>query len=262
MIQQRVLVQRALELDPSLGEAYVGLGILKLFFDWDWEGARQALTRAIELNPNDHHAYHHLANYHSAMGHYAEAAAAREHSIQLDPLNARTHITLANDYLTAGDFERALVHYQSARQLDPMIPLALGLGPHPPRGRAEVFRLQGRYDEAVEEYVKVATLRGATTGELNALRSSYAATGMPGFWRSWLELDLRQSGSTPNSLRTAAIYALIGDTARAFQWLDRAYAERNPGLIYLKSEPSFEKLRTHPHMVRIVSAMKLAGTRL
>jgi hypothetical protein len=69
-------------------------------------------------------------------------------------------------------------------------------------------------------------------------------------------MDLRQSASTPNSLRTAALWALIGDTARTFQWLDRAYAQRNPGLIYLKSEPAFKKLRSHPHMTRIVSAMK------
>jgi TolB-like protein/Tfp pilus assembly protein PilF len=254
--QQRMLVNRALELDPTLGEAYAGLGILKLFFDWDWEGARQALTRAVELNPNDQHAYHHLANYHRAMGRFKEAAAARERSIQLDPLNARTHITLASDYKATGDFERALTHYRRALQLDPMMPLALGLGPHPPVGPAEVFRQQGRNEEAVEEYIKVATLRGATASELNALRSGYAVSGMPGFWRSWLVMDLRQSGTTPNSLRMATTWALIGDTAKTFQWLDRAYAERNPGLIYLKSEPAFEKLRSHPSMVRIVSALK------
>ncbi|MGH7460158.1 MAG: hypothetical protein ACREMA_03900 [Longimicrobiales bacterium] len=108
----------------------------------------------------------------------------------------------------------------------------------------------------MNEYIKIATLRGATAGELSALRNAYAASGMPGFWRSWLAMDLRQSGSAPNSLRMAATWALIGDTARTFQWLDRAYAERNPGLIYLKSDDSFEKLRSHPRMSRIVRAMK------
>jgi TolB-like protein/DNA-binding SARP family transcriptional activator/Flp pilus assembly protein TadD len=254
--EHRALVDRALELDPTLGEAYAALGILKLFFDWDWEGARQALARAIELNPNDPHAYHHLANYLHAMGRPGEAAAARERSVELDPLNARTLITLGNDYLVAGDFDRALASHRRALQLDPVIPLALGLGPNLPAGPAEVFRLQGRNDEAVEEYVKVATLRGASASELNALRSAYAASGMPGFWRNWLEMDLRQSASAPNSLRIAATWAMIGDTTRTFQWLDRAFDEHNPGLIYLRSHVSFETLRSHPRMVRIVSAMK------
>jgi hypothetical protein len=56
--EMRSLTTRALELDPALGEAHVALGILKLFFEWDWEGAGRALRRAVALNPNDAHAHH------------------------------------------------------------------------------------------------------------------------------------------------------------------------------------------------------------
>ncbi|HEX7090122.1 MAG TPA: BTAD domain-containing putative transcriptional regulator [Longimicrobiales bacterium] len=252
----RAVTARALELDPALGEAHAALGILRLFFDWDWEGAEQALRRALELNPSDAHAWHHLANYMRAMGRGPEAVSARERSLELDPLNARTHITLGRDLLVAGDPDRAMVHFRRAIELNPVIPIALGLGPSLPVGPAEVHLRQGRPAQAVEEYVRIATLRGATARELDALRRAYADSGLPGFWRAWLDMDLRQSSGNPDPMRIAELWALIGDTAQAFRWLETAYADRNPGLIFIRSEYPFAHLRTHPHFQRIVEGMR------
>jgi tetratricopeptide (TPR) repeat protein len=108
---------------------------------------------------------------------------------------------LGKDYSRAGDLDRAIAHYRRAQRLDPVNPLLLGTGPWLPVGPAEVYLWQGRHDEAVEEYVRIATLRGASANEVGAMRSAFAASGMPGFWRSWLEMDLRQSGRTPDPLR-------------------------------------------------------------
>lgn len=250
---------RALELDPRLGEAHAALGMLRLFFEWDWKGAEQALRRAVELNPNDPHAWHHLANYHRATGHVADAIAARTRSLELDPLNPRTHIILGKDYSVAGNDSAALRHYTRASQLDALNPLGLGLGPALPIGLAEILLRSGREGESVTEYLRVAALRGATTAELESLRAGHASAGMSGFWQAWLAMDLRQSGPSPDPLRVAATWAMIGDTATTFEWLDKAYAERNPGLIYLGSDPSFRSVRAHPRFRRIRRAMGLAG---
>ena len=134
LAQLRTLTARALALDPELGEAHAALGILRLFYEWDWNGAHAALLRAIELNPNDAHAWHHLGNYHSAMGAAQAAVAAREKAVQLDPLNGRTRIVLSRDYLIAGDYDRALEQARAPRRstrstrcssaADPVCPLA------------------------------------------------------------------------------------------------------------------------------------------
>lgn len=248
---------RALELDPRLGEAHAALGMLRLFFEWDWKGAEQALRRAVELNPNDPHAWHHLANYHRATGRVAEAIAARTRSLELDPLNPRTHITLGKDYSVAGNDSAALRHYRRASQLDALNPLGLGLGPSLPISPAEIFLRRGRESEGVTEYLRIAALRGASPAELESLRAGHASAGMTGFWRAWLEMDLRQSGPSPDPLRVAATWATIGDTAKTFEWLERAYAERNPGLIYLGSDPGFRSVRTHPRLQRVLREMGL-----
>lgn len=109
----------------------------------------------------------------------------------------------------------------------------------------------------MEEFIKVAELREATKHELDGLRVGYTTSGMPGFWRKWLEMDLRQSGGAPDPLRVAILWSLIGDTARTVDWLERAYDERNPGLVGVRGNPTIEKLRSHPRVARIFSEMKL-----
>lgn len=253
----RALTARALELDPSLGEAHATLGLLRLFFDWDWKGAEQSLRRAIELNPSDAHAYHHLANYLRATGRFKEAVVARARAVELDPLNARTALLVGSDYLAAGDTERALTRFRVALKLDPAHTFALGSGPFLPTGPAEVYTIQNRFAEAVEEYERIATLRGATASEVSALRRGFAESGMRGFWRRWLEMDLRQTeGAAPDPLRMAKLWTLAGDTTKALDWLDRAYADRHPAMIYLRSDRTLRMLHAHPRVARMLEEMR------
>lgn len=253
----RMLVSRALELDPRAGEAHASLAVLRLFYEWDWPAAEAALRRATELNPNDAHAWHHLGNLHSVMGNLAAAVAARERAVQLDPLNARTRIVLCRDYQRAGNFEGAMEQARRAAQLDALNPLALGRAPSLPVGIAEVLWRQGREEEAVTEYVRLATLRNATPDEVDAMREGYASSGMPGFWKAWLAMDRRQSGASPDPFRMAITHVAAGDTAAALDWLDRAYAERNPALIYLHREPVLSGMSEHPRVRRVARAMRL-----
>ncbi|MGE0552802.1 MAG: tetratricopeptide repeat protein [Gemmatimonadales bacterium] len=255
--EMRALTERALALAPELGEAHVALGILKLFFEWDWEGARVALNRAVELNPNDAHAHHHLANYLHAMGRVEEAVVARERALALDPLNARTRFVIADEYLELGQGDRAIGEYRRAFQLDPVNPLGLGLGPGLPATAGLALMVAGRYDEAVEDLLRVALLRSADAQELDGMRRAYGAGGMSGFWRAWLDLDARRGAGSENTLRTAALWALAGDTVHAMDGLERAYRERNPGLIYLRTDLGFAGLRSHPGFRAVVQRMRL-----
>ena len=256
--EMRDAVARALELDSNLGEAHVARGILDLFYDWNWSSAERSLREAVRLNPNDPHAWHNLANYYDAMGRYDEAPEARLRAAALDPLDARIPMILGVDYTRMGRFDDALVQFDRGLRLDPSNALALGLGPALPAGPVRVHIAMGRDTAAAEELVRLAALRKATPAELDAMRSAFAKSGLRGVWRSWLEMDLRQHGGAIDPLRAATLWASIGDTARALDWLERAYAERIPGLIYLRSENVFAGLRTHARFVRILTEMKLA----
>jgi hypothetical protein len=155
-----------------------------------------------------------------------------------------------------GQYDRALEQARRAAQFDPAHPLLLGTGAGLPLGPAAVFLRQGRHAEALEEYLRLAALRGVTAKEMQGMRDAYARAGMPAFWTSWLAMDLRQSGASPDPLRMSATHMMMGDTAQTLEWLDRAFAERSPALIYLRQDATFTGMSSHPRVARIVQQMK------
>jgi hypothetical protein len=135
--------------------------------------------------------------------------------------------------------------------------LLLGRGPSLPSGAAEILLRQGHEAQAVEEYLRIATLRGATMDELRSMREAHGSAGMTGFWRAWMVMDLRQSAPSPDPFRAAATFLASGDTAQALDWLERAHRERNPGLIYLYRDPVVGGMRDHPRVQRIAREVRL-----
>jgi len=172
-------------------------------------------------------------------------------------LNARLRGIFALELSRAGLHDEALAEYARARELDPMNPNLLGTGPGVPMG-AEIHMRRGRPDEAVQELVRVAALRGATSEELVALRTAMANGDMRAVWRQWLVTDLRMSKGAVNSMRRGQLEGLAGDTERAVDWFERAHAERIPGFIFVQVwEDVIPGLRTHPRYRRILADMRL-----
>jgi TolB-like protein/Tfp pilus assembly protein PilF len=256
MPAMRAAARRALELDPTLGEAHVAQGMLEFYFEWNWPAAEREFQRAIALNPNDQHAHHMYANHLLAMGRLDEAIAERKRALELDPLSIRTGILLGRDYYVAGQYQRALEQYRRMIEIDSTSPLALGIGQEGSFGIGDVYERQGRDADAVAEYLKLAKLGGAPAEEIEQLRQAFAASGLRGYWRRRLELELRESPA-PDALRRASLLARIGNADQTAEWLERAYQERSMGLPFLGVLPVYEDVRSHPRVVSILQRMKL-----
>ena len=255
----RAAARRALELDGTLGEAHVAQGMLEFYFEWNWPAAEREFRRAIALNPNDQHAHHMQANYLVAMGRIEEAIAARRRALELDPLSIRTGMMLGRDYSLAGEYDRAVEQYRRTTEIDSTSPLALGTGQEGSFGLGDVYERQGRAAEAVAEYLRAAKLEGTPEGDIERLREAFAASGMPGYWRRRLELELRDSARPPEPLRIASMWTRIGDAERTAEWLERAYQERSVALPFLGVLPIYERVRSHPRIALILARMKLTA---
>jgi TolB-like protein len=253
----RAAARRALELDGTLGEAHVAQGMLQFYFEWDWPAAEREFKRAIALNPNDQHAHHMYANYLVAMGRLDEAIAERTRALELDPLSIRTGMLLGRDYFVAGQYDRAVEQYHRTTEMDSTSPLALGVGQEGSFGLGDVYERQGRDADAVAEYLKAARLEGIPADEIEQLRQAFAASGLQGYWRRRLELEVRASAPAPEPLRIASMWARIGDAEQTAVWLERAYQERSMALPFLGVLPVYERVRSHPKVVSILEEMKL-----
>ena len=67
----------------------------------------------------------------------------------------------------------------------------------------------------------------------------------------------RQARYVP-PLNIARIFAALGDSDSAFQWFDRAFEERDPDLILLDVNPSYDAVRDDP---RFQTLLRRAGFR-
>ncbi|MFY9607406.1 MAG: hypothetical protein WAU45_02175 [Blastocatellia bacterium] len=96
-----------------------------------------------------------------------------------------------------------------------------------------------------------------TTG---ALKRAYQEGGAKGFWQEYLELT-KEAGKRVyiSPARMAAAYARTGDTEHAFEWLEKAYNERDQLLFYnLKGDADFDSLRSDPRFANLMQRIGLA----
>jgi TolB-like protein/DNA-binding winged helix-turn-helix (wHTH) protein len=249
-IKNRSLISKALELDDTLAEAHSALGELKLFFERDWEGAEREFKRALELNPNEQLTHLLYPDLLLIKGRPQEAIALVESAVKVDPVSPRVGKAAAEIYFLAGQYDRAIEQFNKVRELFPNY-LLIDAGPS--------YERKGMYDLAVKEYLDTEARWGMPAEQVAALRQAYAVRGWRGYWQKRLELARAEATQGPlQSILFAELYARLGEKERALEWLERAYEERHPSLIFLNIDPKWESLRPDPRFQSLLQHIRLA----
>lgn len=236
---------KALSLDDTLADAHSALGMIELFYDWDWASAEKEFKRTMELNPNDVLAHEWHARGLVTSGHTDDAIAEAQLALSLDP--APTHwdypvwvFMLARRYDLANDRAQQMV------RLDPDFPW----------GHFELARIYeqtGKVDEATREFLKVDELFGTDPLKLARLKEAVAKSGLRGYWQQTVE-DYRaagKSGYMPYVLAAEAC-TRINDKQCAFTWLEKGFEERDDLMINLKVDPILDGLHSDPRFQDLV----------
>jgi TolB-like protein/tetratricopeptide (TPR) repeat protein len=228
--EARASIARALELDDGLDDAHGGSGWLKLWVDWDWDGAERAFRRALEINSNSALALHGYGEYLVAVGRADESLDYVRRARQCDPMSPLSNDSVVGHLVLARRYEEAVEEARRQRETFPVrtanhdfVAVAL-------------WQL-GRYDEAVDEYRKGWARRPEM---LEALEHGYRASGPPGALRELAEL---LDAGSENPLVPARLYAAAGEIDAAFDSLERAYRLRIPQIIHLGVHPAYDPLR-------------------
>jgi serine/threonine protein kinase/Tfp pilus assembly protein PilF len=247
----KALACKALEIDETLAEAHTSLAYVLWFYDWDWVGLEREFRRAIELNSNYATAHQWFAMALMYLGRTSEAIPEIQRALELDPLSLIMNTAAGWVYIYAGQEEKALKHAQRTLDIDPTFGFAHKIFAH-------INERCGRYDEAVEGYLKAnAFAETLTRQEVTSLRKAYTSSGWTGYLRKRLEIQQpkAEQGKVP-SYDIACLCARLGDTEKAIEWLSRAYEERNPGLAGLLTDDAFNKLRSDPGFIEIMKKMR------
>ncbi len=241
----RESAEKAIALDPKLAAGYLGLGMVQINHDWDWEGADASLKKAGLLAPGSATVLSNQAYLARILGRIEEAIALYKQAIALDPLKANFHLALGYELYIAGRNDEAPAAIQKAQELNPQLSsLHLTSG--------QVLLSEGRWQSALEEMEK-------ETGEWEKLSGealAYHALGR----REESDKALKKlivTHQNDAAYQIAEAYAYRGEVDKAFAWLDRSYQQRDPGSPEFKTDPLMKSLRQDPRFVELLKKMRL-----
>jgi TolB-like protein/DNA-binding winged helix-turn-helix (wHTH) protein/Flp pilus assembly protein TadD len=243
----RTSAEKAIVLDPSLAAGYLALALVQMNHDWDWEGADISLKKAALLEPGSAAVLDNRAYFTRMLGRVEESIGLYKQAIALDPLRANFHLALGYELYLVGRYEEAQAALQKAQELNPQLSSL-----HLTRGK--ILMSEGRQQEALAEMQKETGEWEQASGESLA----YYALGR----REESDDALKRLIATHQNdcaYQIAEAYAYRGETEKAFQWLDRAIRQRDPGAPELKTGPLMKSLRQDPRYGELLSKMRLSS---
>src|SRR5207253_8701802 len=118
----------------------------------------------------------------------------------------------------------------------------------------------GRSAEGIAELKKALELSEGDSSELAALGQAYAATKQPAEARKVLdELKARSQQTYVQPMGPATIHLLLGEKDLGLDWLQKAFEDRSPGLLYLKIDPAYDAVRSDPRVAELMNRIRLKG---
>jgi serine/threonine protein kinase/tetratricopeptide (TPR) repeat protein len=234
----KAAVVKALALDDMLAEAHNSLAYAKLNFDWDWPGAEAEFKRSLELNPGYTEAHHWYSHFLASSGRLDESLAESNRALELDLLSPIINVHLGWTYIFARQYDQALTQLAKTIELDSNYGLAYWF-----RGLA--YEQQHKYSEALEEMRKGARLLKTNVVVAADIGHVHAVSGDRGDATMIIrELQEQSTRRFVSPFELAIIYIGLGETDRAFEWLEKAYQARSDLLVYLNVDPRLDPIRT------------------
>ena len=244
LARNRAALMKAVALDDTLPNAHFALGKFFFYYDWNWSGAEREYRRGLELNPNSAEGHCDYADFLNSMGRFDESLKEQQRQLQLNPdlqcevlsplLPLESHIERERRYIETH-------HAVTENYWD------LGL----------LLWKAGRYKEAADVWQDLMKQLGYTD-VAQAIGRGYTKDGYTGAMREWVNA----SESAAKKRYVARIlmvylYGVLGDKERAFEWLERAYAERESSMQSLKVFIAWDPVRSDPRFTEMVRRVGL-----
>ena len=246
--------QNALEIDPNLAEAHASLGQILTNYDYDLKGAERELKRAVELNPKYPSAYQWLAEVYHFSGNGDQALSEINKAIELDPLSMVINNQKGRVIDFGGKRDEATAQFKKTIELFPD-------AASPRNNLADVYEAKGMYSEAVEQrLIQIKLLFGVSPENIKDLQLAFEKDGYKGFVQKQIDIQLDSQRSSLEkdknaylpAFRIAETYARLQDKDKAFEYLNKAYDQREPQIAELKIRLPLSFLRDDPRFKELL----------
>ena len=245
-MRAREAVSHALALEPDLADAHAQRGWIQLSADWNWRAAEASYRRALELAPGNALVVNVAGTLAMNEGRLEEAIRLFRSALEHDPLRAGIYLNLGGALHASGRFVDAEAAYRTGVELSPQRANSHAL-------LSLALLAQGRGAEALAE----AMSDREEWARLYASAIVHHALGRHAESDLALE-ELIARYQDEAAYQIAQVYGARNDLELAFQWLERAHAQRDPGLTEMKCERLLRSLHGDPRWQAFLRKMGFA----
>jgi predicted Zn-dependent protease len=177
------------------------------------------------------------------MGRHEEAIAEINRAHKIDPLSLLINYIKAYVLFYARQYEKSIEQCLKTLELDPNFYM-----PYSGLGRA--YLEKGMYKEAISAYIKAESKTSLGFAYALAGRRDEALEILEEMKERWKREDIR-------ALPIARVYVALGEEKLALEWLEKSLERREPRMVLLKVDPSFDRLRSNPGFKALLKKMNL-----
>ncbi len=239
--------RRALEAGPEVAESHWAQSTVLMYYDWNWQAAEASIQRALRCAPDDSILIVGAVTLMQNLGRLEEAGALLKRALVLDPLNVEAHITAGLQLTLSGRLEEARGAYQAALELSPQhVRLHYWLG--------RLQLLQGHAQAALAEFAKEEHETFRWLGWVLAQHACGQARKSNDALRK-----LTAKYAKDAAFQIAQAHAYRGESNLAFEWLARAYRQRDAGMASMKIDVLLKNLHADPRWQPLLDRVGLAS---
>jgi tetratricopeptide (TPR) repeat protein len=244
---------KAMELDDTIAESYIAKANVFLLYEWKWDEAREALEKAIDLNPAATEAYQLLGFYNIIVGKKEKAVQLLEHAEQIDPLSPSVTLTLGSIYTFARRFDDAIKQADKLLEMNPQMRGAIEM-------KAWSIGMTGRWDEALLLFKEVHRLTNHPLKGLMGLAFAYGTLGQSEDALLCIQKMEQLQREEPNSvidIDLAMAWLGLGDLDKHFYHVNQCIDKRIGPLSYFLEYPVYDGLKNDPRYKEAKTRMGL-----
>jgi eukaryotic-like serine/threonine-protein kinase len=237
-------IQKALEIDENLGEAYGDLATVKFYFEWKWSEVESAFLHSLELNPNNMDALFNYALYLLSVKRFDDAQKVFDRHKNIDPLSDLAQIGVLLPDFYNSKFDLVITEFSKYLDWDP--PFWVGLW-----GLWRTLSLMGSKEEALKAFKKLFLLRGMND-IVKSMEGVHYEDAVRIGAHSMAEIYQHQFTS-PYDIAMYFIHA--GEKEEAITWLEKAVEDLDVRLYFLDIDPEWQSMHRDERFLKLLKKM-------
>jgi adenylate cyclase len=241
----RRTAELGMKLDPSLGGPHRILSTVHFQYDWDWAAAQREIDRAIVLDPRDSQAHLVRGLLSLSLGRLNEATSQMNAALRLDPLSPNILFTMGWTHFWSGRLAEAEAAFRKSLQISPTYESAHYYLGHVLLARGELKDALAQMEHELDEESRIAGIASVEFA-MGHKKESDAALA---------QLTKQAADDWANGI--ASTHAIRSEPDAAFQWLERAYAQKDEDLYLIKGNPLFRNVARDPRYAAFLRKMNL-----